>query len=388
MHYRVLAQCCPSDLQKDISGWVRENPNRTVEDVFDLLRAEFQVSDAFGDTHNWESLKLDAPGGKLTLAVWGTWKREWDRLRSLVSDSTPHQEYKLVMKALPQRYFHAVRQEEQRLGRKTHGARFMGPEVTGAELEDFVKSRMSCVRKLKYIQEYSNSWEVFFSREDDRDDFVRLDGKRLQGHPRPMRVAPIPFQLSPTEIFDFVRKKILGEQRDQVWSKAVRSDQAPDNATTKTQGKPHYHSNTKKVREVEASQGSKPKEAGKPNEGGKKGSLKKGSAKKGKAKVNVTEATPVAAVAAGKLQPPVTPKATGLEDMVIPSPNWPKHPTPPGPDFRGCHYCLVRDLHHDHDSRSCAVKAEAARRRDAYPYQQGKGGGKGKGGGQGKGSSY
>ena len=86
MHYRVLAQCCPSDLQKDISGWVRDDPKRTVDDVFALLRAEFQVSDAFGDTHTWESLKLDAPGGRLTLAVWGTWKREWDRLRSLVAE--------------------------------------------------------------------------------------------------------------------------------------------------------------------------------------------------------------------------------------------------------------------------------------------------------------
>ena len=76
----MLAQCCPRDLQKAISGCVREDPKRTLENIFDLLRQEFQVSDAFGDTHTWESLTLDAPGGKLTLAVWGTWKREWDRL--------------------------------------------------------------------------------------------------------------------------------------------------------------------------------------------------------------------------------------------------------------------------------------------------------------------
>ena len=92
MHYRVLAQCCPADLQKAIQGWVRNEPSRTVENIFDLLRAEFQVSDAFGEAHTWESLRLEAPGGKLTLAVWGAWKREWERLRSLVADSTPHQE--------------------------------------------------------------------------------------------------------------------------------------------------------------------------------------------------------------------------------------------------------------------------------------------------------
>ena len=43
MHYRVLAQCCPPDIQKDISGWVRDDPKRTVEDVFDLLRAQFMT---------------------------------------------------------------------------------------------------------------------------------------------------------------------------------------------------------------------------------------------------------------------------------------------------------------------------------------------------------
>lgn len=41
MHYRVLAQCCPPDLQKDISGWVQDDPKRTLEGVFDLLRSDF-----------------------------------------------------------------------------------------------------------------------------------------------------------------------------------------------------------------------------------------------------------------------------------------------------------------------------------------------------------
>ena len=50
---------------------------------------------------------------------------------ALVADSTPHQEYKLVMQALPRKYFDLVRAEEVRLGRRTFGARFMGPEVTG-----------------------------------------------------------------------------------------------------------------------------------------------------------------------------------------------------------------------------------------------------------------
>ena len=55
-----------------------------------------------------------------------------------MADSTPQQEYKLVMQALPRRYFDAVRAEEIRLGRRTFGARFMGPEVTKADLETFV----------------------------------------------------------------------------------------------------------------------------------------------------------------------------------------------------------------------------------------------------------
>ena len=47
-----------------------------------------------------------------------------------MADSTPHQEHKLVMQVLPRQYYDAVCTEEIRLGRRTFGARFMGPEVT------------------------------------------------------------------------------------------------------------------------------------------------------------------------------------------------------------------------------------------------------------------
>ena len=47
----------------------------SLDQVFDGLRQDFQISDAYGDAHTWDSLTLDAPSGKLTLAAWGTWKQ-------------------------------------------------------------------------------------------------------------------------------------------------------------------------------------------------------------------------------------------------------------------------------------------------------------------------
>ena len=68
-------RCLPLALKKNVAGWVREDPSMTLNSVFDRFRGEFQVADAYGDSHNWESLTLHAPVGKLTLAIWGTWKR-------------------------------------------------------------------------------------------------------------------------------------------------------------------------------------------------------------------------------------------------------------------------------------------------------------------------
>ena len=45
---------------------------------------------------------------------------------------------------------------------------------------------------------------------------MRLDGKSLKGHAKAMHVAPISFLLSNKEVFDFVSKKPLQEERDQV----------------------------------------------------------------------------------------------------------------------------------------------------------------------------
>ena len=129
------------------------------------------------------------------------------------------------MQALPRRYFDLVRAEEVCLGRRTFGAQFMGPEVTKADLEDFVRARLGqnaqCLRK---VLSFSNSFEIYFSEEKERDDLVRLDGQRLKGHKRPMWFAPNPFTLPVTEVFDFVTKRLVQEERDRLWSRAIRPE--------------------------------------------------------------------------------------------------------------------------------------------------------------------
>ena len=115
-----------------------------------------------------------------------------------------------------------MRAEEVHLGCRTFGARFMGPEVTKADLEAFVRARLGqnaqCLRK---VMSFSNSCEIYFSEEKERDNLVRLDGQRPRGHKRPMRVAPIPFALPVAEVFDFVGKRLVQEERDRLWSRAI-----------------------------------------------------------------------------------------------------------------------------------------------------------------------
>ena len=129
------------------------------------------------------------------------------------------------MQTLPRRYFDAVRAEEVRLERTTFGARFMGPEVTKADLEAFVRARLGQNAKcLMKVMSFSNCFEIYFSEEEERDNLVRLDGQRLRGHKRPMRVAPVPFSLPVAEVFDFVGKRLVQEERDRLWSPAIRPD--------------------------------------------------------------------------------------------------------------------------------------------------------------------
>ena len=112
-----------------------------------------------------------------------------------MADSTPHQEYKLLMQALPRGYFDALRAKEIRLGRRTFGARLIRPEVTKADLEAFVRARL--VRNaqcLKKVMSFSNSFKIYFSEEEERDNLVPLDGQRLKGNKWPMRVALTPLR--------------------------------------------------------------------------------------------------------------------------------------------------------------------------------------------------
>ena len=122
-----------------------------------------------------------------------------------------------------------MRAEEIRLGRRTFGAQFMGREVTRADLQAFVRARLGqnaqCLDK---VMSFSNSFDIYFSEEEERDNLVWLDGQHLKGHKRPMRVAPIPFALPVTEVFEFVGKRLVQEERDRLWSRAILPDvQAP-----------------------------------------------------------------------------------------------------------------------------------------------------------------
>ena len=105
----------------------------------------------------------------------------------------------------------------------------MGPEVTKANLEAFVGARLEQNTEcLKKVMSSSNSLEIYFSEEEEGDNLLRLDGQRLKGHKLPMRVALIPFALPVNEVFDFVGKRLVQEERDRLWSRAIRPDvQAP-----------------------------------------------------------------------------------------------------------------------------------------------------------------
>ena len=63
-----------------------------------------------------------------------------------------------------------------------------------ANLEAFVRAGLvQNAQCLKKVMSFCKSFEIYFSEEEERDNLVRLDGQRLKGHKRPMRVAPIPF---------------------------------------------------------------------------------------------------------------------------------------------------------------------------------------------------
>ena len=64
-HPRVLMRCLPTGLRKNVAGWIREDPEMTLDKVLDRLRSDFQIAGADGDSHHRESLTLEAAGGKL-----------------------------------------------------------------------------------------------------------------------------------------------------------------------------------------------------------------------------------------------------------------------------------------------------------------------------------
>ena len=170
----------------------------------------------------------------------------------------------------------------------------MGLEATKADLEAFVRARLGQnAQCLKKVMSFSNSFEIYFSQEEERDNLVRFDGQPLQGHKWPLRVAPIPFALPVTKVFDFVGKKLVQEERERLWSRSIRpAVQAP----TASAPRPGYQppSAHKKVQEVEIDPTSRSK-----SEGATK-TKKRGTGPKKSAREEGSDVPMVARVAAGK----------------------------------------------------------------------------------------
>ena len=53
MQPRVLMRCLPTDLSKNVAGWLREDPLMTLDKVFNRLPGNFQIADAYADSHHW-----------------------------------------------------------------------------------------------------------------------------------------------------------------------------------------------------------------------------------------------------------------------------------------------------------------------------------------------
>ena len=144
-----LAQALEQDDRLLLEHQLENCPSLTFKEFWDHLVSLYDRDTQAQLRMAWEAVLL--PGGELTLEKWLNFWREFQLKRDRVDDKTPQEEYKLLMRTLPETWQTKVVEEESRRGSKKFLVRMTNtpPGLTDRELraqmeeESGVKSHLS-----------------------------------------------------------------------------------------------------------------------------------------------------------------------------------------------------------------------------------------------------
>ena len=365
----LLKLCLPTGMQETIRLYRQQQPGITFSEVFERFRKDYRLDNPYDARARWWDHRLQLPKtGRLDLTSFLNWRMKHEALRNRVADFSPHEEYTIILRALPDYWKNKVADFEKKLRRDSHWCRLSGLRLEEQQVRDLLDPFLpdDGHRRRPEIAEVrvlSNSIEVETRRLAHHEALLKLSGLKVstkQGS-FPLQIVEAKFRLTPERIFSYLRDELRSQESDSALKSSVLQ---PGNAP-------------RKVQEIQATK-SKPKPGSDPvtdRPSGKLGSDgdHRGSPKDDQA-VGATEVMQVGRSGNRPNKSKVPPskkdgrkdqdspkeqvRAVGGSGKTYPKPN-PDLPFIPPPTYTGgCWWCHRRGLDDKHDYKTCKGRLE------------------------------
>ena len=150
-----------------------------------------------------------------------------EALRDKLADFSPHEEYSIIIRALPEHWKKKVAEFEKRLRRDHYWVRLSGISLTARQIRDLLEPHLPDVGRreptLSEVRVLSNSIEVETRRLAHHEAILSLNGRRVttkQGS-FSLRIVKAKFRLTPERIFSFLRDELRSQESDSALKASV-----------------------------------------------------------------------------------------------------------------------------------------------------------------------
>lgn len=348
----------PTGMQETIRLYRQQQPGITYEEVFQRFRKDYQLDNPYDARARWWDHRIQLPrSGHLDLTSFLNWKMRHEALRDKLADFSPHEEYSIIIRALPEHWKRKVAEFEKKLRRDHYWVRLSGISLTARQTRDLLEPHLPDDGRreptLSEVRVLSNSIEVETRRLAHHEAILSLNGRRVttkQGS-FSLRAVEAKFRLTPERIFSFLRDELRSQESDSALKASVLQPGAPQ-----SQKKVHAVEKGAKKSGADDRRSSQPT----ANKGGVGPGSSSSTASKGG--VDDHRSSPAGAVAGTQVnrvgngkqhQQSAQGQGKGSGGKEYPKPD-PNLPYIPPPDYKGgCWWCYRRRLPDDHDYKSC-----------------------------------
>ena len=348
----------PTGMQETIRLYRQQQPGITYEEVFQRFRKDYQLDNPYDARARWWDHRIQLPrSGHLDLTSFLNWKMRHEALRDKLADFSPHEEYSIIIRALPEHWKRKVAEFEKKLRRDHYWVRLSGISLTARQTRDLLEPHLPDDGRreptLSEVRVLSNSIEVETRRLAHHEAILSLNSRRVttkQGS-FSLRAVEAKFRLTPERIFSFLRDELRSQESDSALKASVLQP-----------GTPHSQKKVHAVEKGAKKSGADDRRSSQPTSN--KGGVGPGSSSSTASKGGVDDhrSSPAGAVAGTQVnrigngkqhQQSAQGQGKGSGGKEYPKPD-PNLPYIPPPDYKGgCWWCYRRHIPDDHDYKSC-----------------------------------